>query len=119
MALLSRQTGVEFASVSVNGRNIIIKGNNKGVEISSELLSEIKKYKGILNCHSHPYIGDLQPSASDVELASFMEWQDEFNIITPDMKRCIYNKLGIIEIDNVSSYLTQEEIEILKKLFGG
>ena len=119
MALMSRQTGVEFASISVNGRNIIIKGNNKGVQISSELLTEIKKYKGILNCHSHPYIGDLQPSASDIELASFMNWQDEFNIITPDMRHCVYNKFGIIQIDNVSLDLTKDEIEKLKEVFGG
>ena len=119
MSLLSRQTGTEFASISVNGRNIIIKGNNAGVNLSHDLLEEIKKHKGVLNCHSHPYIGDLQPSMSDIELAKFMDWQEEFNIITPDMQQCVYDRFGIIEVNKVSSDLSEDEIEILKKLFGG
>lgn len=119
MALLSRQAGVEFASITVNSKNIIIKGDIQGVTIPEHLIKEIKKHKGILNCHSHAYIGDLRPSVKDIELTKIMSWQKDFYIVTPDMKQSVYNKQGIIEIKDVSMDLNKDEIDLIKKIFGG
>lgn len=76
-------------------------------------------YIGTLNCHSHPYIGDLRPSESDINLANLMYWQDEFLIVTPDMKKTIYTKGGVLYIEDVRESITPEKMKILDELFGG
>ncbi len=75
--------------------------------------------KGILNCHSHPYIGDLQPSKSDLWLAQILSHQEEFEIITPDNMRAVYTKYGIVSIGNIPNTISDSDIEKYLELFGG
>lgn len=119
IALLSRQAGTEFASITVNRKHYIIKGDERGTMISKSRLEDIKKHKGILNCHSHPYISDLLPSESDMEVAEMLYWQKDFYIITPDYKKAIYTKEGRINIDTIKEVFSTDQINIFEELFGG
>ena len=119
ISLLSRQEGVEFASITIGNRNIIIRGDTNGTAISKELLEDMIRNKGILNCHSHPYIGDLQPSKSDLWLAQILDHQKEFEIITPDNMKAVYTKHGIKSVGNIERKLSEQDVLELYKLFGG
>ena len=117
ISLMSRQSGVEFASITCDGVNYIIRGNKKDTMISEEILLELKRTKGKLNCHSHPYIGDLNPSVEDVEFAKLLDWQDEFYIVAPDKTYSIYTVNGLLEIRNIEKDISEEDIEFYKSLF--
>ena len=119
ISLLSRQEGVEFASITTGNRNIIIRGDASGTPISKDLLEDMIQNKGILNCHSHPYIGDLQPSKSDLWLAQILSHQEEFEIITPDNMRAVYTKHGIKSVGNIERKLSEQDVVELYELFGG
>ncbi len=119
ISLMSRQSGTEVASITIGNKHYIIKGDKKGTPISNELLNEMKKYKGVFNCHSHPFVGDLTPSKSDLLLASKISWQDKFVIITPDMRKAIYNKKGLITVEDIALKMTVDEINKITEIFGG
>ena len=119
IALMSRQTGCEFASFTVGQKSYVLLGDENGTYIPKDFLNFLKLHKGKFNCHSHPYIGDLQPSESDIELANIMSWQNRFYIITPDMKKAVYTKNGVLEIDDVRSIYSSDDIKILEEIFGG
>ena len=85
--------------------------------ISEEILLELKRTKGKLNCHSHPYIGDLNPSVEDIEFAKLLDWQDEFYIVAPDKTYSIYTVNGLLEIRNIEKDISEEDMEFYKSLF--
>ncbi len=113
IGLLSRQTGVEFASVSIGKKHYVIRGDSKGTRLPKALIDN----KGRLNCHSHPFTGDGIPSLEDLELAKQMHWQDEFYIITPDGQQYRYNTMGVIDAQSVSHNLPKAEQDFYDKLF--
>ena len=119
ISLMSRQEAVEFASISVSGKNYIIRGNIKGTTIPEDVLDDMIQNKGILNCHSHPYIGDFRPSDSDLRLAEILNHQKEFRIVTPDGLQAIYTKNGIKSVGNIEKKLSENDVRELYKLFGG
>ena len=117
VSLMSRQTGTEFASVTIGDKHYLIKGDDKGTPISSEMLEEMRKYGGTLNCHSHPYVGDLKVSKSDLRLAKEMYWQNEFYVISPDGQYAVYNKYGIIEVRTVNRWISDDNEKFYEDLF--
>ncbi len=119
ISLMSRQSGTEFASITIGNKHYIIKGDKKGTPISNELLNEMKKYKGVLNCHSHPYVGDLRVSQADIEFANEISWQEMFLIITPDMRKTIYSKKGLIAVEDIALKMTVDDINKITEIFGG
>ena len=119
ISLMARQEAVEFASVSVGGKNYVLRGDIKGTPIPQNILEDMIKNKGILNCHSHPYIGDLQPSKSDLELAKILTHQNEFAIVTPDNMKTVYTREGIKYTESIGKTLSEEDIMEIYKLFGG
>ena len=117
ISILSRQTGVEFASVTIGGENILIRGNETSTSISKEIFDEMKKTRGILDCHSHPYIGDVRPSNADLKVAKQIDWQDKFTIISVDGKVSVYTENGVISVTTVSNIISDNEKEILNEVF--
>lgn len=117
LSLLSRQTGVEFVAVSVNGKNILIRGTSSATTIPSPLFEELEKHKGILNYHSHPFIGDIIPSKADLSVAKMMYWQDEFKIVSVDGVTSLYNKNGIIETGTVENIILETDKSLFEELF--
>ena len=79
---------------------------------------KLSQKKGILNCHSHPYIRDIRPSPEDLQVALKMPWQKDFYIVSPDGAFGIYNRTGIIEIRNIDEASTSKKgAELYEKLF--
>ncbi len=117
ISLMSRQTGTEFASVTIGDKHYLIKGDEKGTPISEKLLEDMRANGGTLNCHSHPYVGDLKVSETDLKLAKEMYWQDEFYVISPDGRYAVYNKNGIIEVRAVPRLIENEDLDFYKELF--
>lgn len=117
ISLMSRQTGTEFASVTIGDKHYLIKGDEKGTPISGKLFEEMRANEGKLNCHSHPYIGDLKVSKSDLKLAKEMYWQDKFYVISPDGQYAVYNKYGIIEVKTVNRWISDDNKKFYEDLF--
>ena len=114
MGLLSRQTGNEFASITIDNNHILIRGDENTTPLPRTIISK----KGKLNCHSHPYIGDVRPSPEDLDVAIQMDWQKEFYIISPDNKQSVYTSHGVTEIKDINRKMTSiEGIELYEKLF--
>ncbi|MBQ4544517.1 MAG: hypothetical protein II996_02990 [Oscillospiraceae bacterium] len=119
ISLMSRQGATEFSSISIGNRNYIIRGDLKGTPISEEVLEDMIRNKGILNCHSHPYIGDVRPSQSDLHLAEILSHQREFEIVTPDGMRAVYTKDGVKFVGTIERKFLEEDMDYLYNLFGG
>lgn len=117
--ILGLDTFTNIASITIGDRSYILQGNIKGTNISQDVLDDMIQNKGILNCHSHPYIGDFRPSDSDLKLAEILNHQKEFRIVTPDGMQAIYTKDGIISISNVLRSISKEDILKYLELFGG
>lgn len=117
ISLMSRQSGTEFASITIGDKHYIIKGNTKGTPLSNEVFEKIKNNRGTLNCHSHPFIDDFRVSKEDINVAKQMYWQKEFYIISPDGKFATYDSKGIIDIDIIKKKLDDSDYEFYSKLF--
>ena len=117
ISLMSRQTGTEFASITIGAKHYIIKGDIKGTPISKSMIEDMKRNKGILNCHSHPFISDLRVSDEDVRFAKILNWQNEFYVISPDGQYCTYNSNGILSIRNIEKLIEIQDKEFYEKLF--
>ena len=117
ISLMSRQSGTEYASITIGNEHYIIKGNTKGTPIPNEIFEKIKLNKGTLNCHSHPFIDDFRVSKADINVAKQMYWQKEFYIVSPDGKFATYGSNGIIDIDIIKKKLDGSDYEFYSKLF--
>ena len=114
IGLLSRQTGTEFASITIGKNHYVVRGDATKTPISLEVFSQ----KGRLNCHSHPYVGDVRPSPEDLSVAQTMNWQEEFYIVSPDGKYSIYTANGIKEANGINrSMISEEGIKLYEELF--
>ncbi len=58
VSIMSKESGVEFVKVSVDGKTYIIRGDKSGTVIPNSLLSKLKSGSGILEFHSHPHNDD-------------------------------------------------------------
>ncbi len=103
--------------VTVNGKNILIRGTSSATIIPPTLFEELEKNKGVLNYHSHPYIGDIIPSEADLSVAKMMYWQDEFEIVSVDGITSVYNKNGIIETGTVENIILETDKSLFEELF--
>ena len=115
------ETGVEFAKVSVGGKEIIIRGDDRGVTLTDEVISEMAENGGTLDFHCHPYIGDIMPSEEDQRMMALLEertGQKSSRIISPDGRFSEFTKSGIINTGELSSSLTEQEKEAVARLFG-
>ena len=97
LAILTTETGVEFTLVTVDGKAYLIRGNEKGTTIPSELVTNLLNKNGILICHSHPFIGDLMPSESDLDFLKRLTWQTESVIVDPTQRAVRFTADGVVE----------------------
>jgi len=65
LQILTAETGVEYTMLTIDGQSYLIRGNERGTSIPDELAELLYEKQGEFVCHSHPFIGDLNPSASD------------------------------------------------------
>lgn len=83
LAVLTTETGVEFTKITIDGMSYLIRGAEKETYIPENIISELIARHGTLDAHTHPFIGDLLPSASDIEALKRLSWQTESVIIDP------------------------------------
>lgn len=83
LAILSTETGVEYSLLTISEKNYLVRGSEKKTTIPETLVQMLIDNIGTLDCHSHPYIGDLIPSDSDKDFLKQLMWQRESVIIDP------------------------------------
>ena len=95
LAILTTESGVEYTTMTIGKRSYLIRGAENRTTIKQELLDMLVKNKGTLDCHSHPYVGDLVPSASDKKFLELLPWQEESAIIEPGQNAIRFNHKGV------------------------
>ena len=116
LAILTTETGVEYTSLTIGDKAYLIRGLERSTTIPEELIDALLREKGTLDCHSHPFIGDLMPSESDKDFLRRLTWQKESLIIDPTQHAVKFTADGSVEVFNVGSI---HDDEYYGSLFGG
>ena len=116
LAILTTETGVEYTSLTIGDKSFLIRGLERSTTIPGELLDELLREKGTLDCHSHPFVGDLIPSESDKDFLRLLTWQKESLIIDPTQNAVKFTADGSVEIFNVENIRDDDYYD---SLFGG
>lgn len=99
--ILTAETGVEFTLLEIGEDSYLIRGNERGTTIPDKVSEQLYNKKGSFVCHSHPYIGDLKPSQSDIDFLNSLTWQTESVIIDPSGDMIIYDQHGVKEKNHI------------------
>ena len=122
VSIMSKEAGVEFARVTMGGKEILFRGDEHGVEFSKSFLNRMRMEGGIFDFHSHPYDDDNSPSYDDCEMMESVYYatgQVTSKIVTPNGRITVYSRFGTIETGIVSNIIGDDMKEVYKKLFGG
>ena len=122
VSVLSKETGVEYAKVTIGNKAYLIRGDENGTDIPISIIEQIKNKNGVLEFHSHPFDDNLIASVSDRNMMtrlSKITGQTTSKIVTPNRKVSVFGKDGVVEISSVSNSISKEYAESLKQLFGG
>lgn len=95
LAVLTTETGVEYTLLTIGKQSYLVRGTRDRTTISRELLDMLVNLKGTLDCHSHPYVGDLVPSKADKKFLELLPWQDESVIIEPGQSAVRFSRNGV------------------------
>lgn len=121
-SIMSKETGVEFAKVTVGTETYLIRGDSKGTVIPASLLRKIKSNNGTLEFHSHPHNDDLVPSIADrkvIKQLKKLTGQQNSTIVTPNGRTAVFNENGIIETGIVHNQIDESLKKIYIEMFGG
>ena len=119
VSVLSKETGVEYAKVTIGNKAYLIRGDENGTDIPISIIEQIKNKNGVLEFHSHPFDDDLIASVSDRNMMtrlSKITGQTTSKIVTPNGKVSVFGKDGVIEISSVSNSISKEYAEARKAL---
>ena len=116
LAIMTAETGVEYTTLTFGGKSYMIRGLEKSTTIPKDLVDALLKEKGTLDCHSHPFVGDLSPSESDRNFLKMLTWQKESVIIDPTQNAVRFTADGALGVFNVESDHDDDYYGIL---FGG
>ena len=122
VSIMSKESRVEFAKVTIGDKSYLIRGDSRGTFIPDSIMSEIKKGSGRLEFHSHPHNDDCVPSKADrllMHKLSRATGQKTSIIVTPNGKTAIFTEHGVAEIGTVSNKMDSAHKQALIKLFGG
>ena len=87
--------------LTIGGKSYIIRGNDRGTSIPDDLVKSLYDKQGDFVCHSHPYIGDLNPSKSDLEFMKSLTWQKDSIIMDPTGDMIIFDQYGVKEKNHI------------------
>lgn len=116
LAILTTETGVEFTVVTVDGKDYLIRGDEKSTTIPLKLVDIILNQNGTITYHSHPFIGDLMPSESDLDFLRNLTWQTESIIVDPTQQAVRFTMEGPVEVYNLSN---TNDGDFYNSFFGG
>lgn len=105
--IMTAETGVEFTLLEIGEDSYLIRGNERGTTIPDGISEKLYNQKGSFVCHSHPYIGDLKPSQSDIDFLISLTWQTESIIIDPSGEMVVYDQYGIKEKKSIATERNQ------------
>ena len=119
---LSKESGVEYACVTVNDETFLIRGNENSTTIPQSIFEFAIQNGGTLDFHSHPHDGDCIPSISDIEvLGVFQKYtgQETSIIISTDNLMSEFDVHGVREMKSIPSKREGDYEKLLQELFGG
>ena len=122
VSVMSKETGVEFARVTIDDETILIRGDKGGAVIPDRILERMSKNKGTLDFHSHPHNNDNVPSVDDRNTMNKLEkktGQKTSKIVTPNGRVTTFDKSGVVEVNTVSNKIDAKHKKALMDLFGG
>lgn len=122
VSIMSKETGIEFARITIGETAYLIRGDENGTTIPKKLLSKMKKSSGTLDFHSHPYNNDCIPSNADRNVMVLLEritGQRTSTIVTPNGKQVTFDKAGIVEVGTIPNQIDGSYAKALLALFGG
>ena len=107
LQIMTAETGMEYTMLTIDGKSYVIRGSERGTPIPDELAETLYGKQGDFVCHTHPYIGDLNPSKSDLDFMKSLTWQQDSIIIDPAGEMVIFDKSGVKEKKSVSTMRNQ------------
>ena len=122
VSVMSKETGVEFARITIGNESFLIRGDKKGTTIPQNLIRRLRENNGTLDFHSHPHNDDLMPSQGDMAIMrQLRRWTGQLTstIVTPNGKTLIYNERGTISAGTVTNTINDDLRKIYISLFGG
>lgn len=122
VSVMSKETGVEFAKVTIANESYLIRGDKSETAIPDNLLQRMIRRGGSFDYHTHPHNDDLVPSWGDKELMKNLKsstGQQSSMIVTPNGRTLIYNENGAISTGTVPNIINDELRKIYSTLFGG
>jgi hypothetical protein len=122
VSIMSKETGVEFAKVTIGNKSYLIRGRQRGADIPKELIDKMSPHNSSFDFHSHPYDDDLIPSPEDID--AFIDikrrtGQRSSMIVSPNGRKSSYNETGVISVGYVEHIVDDDYKNALAKLFGG
>lgn len=122
VSVMSKESKVEFAKVTVGNKSYLIRGDSNGTIIPENIISEIKRGSGILEFHSHPFNDDLVPSRSDLKIMGRLKvitGQPFSTIVTPNGRTATFDEHGVIETGIVHNKIDNKLKKMYYEMFGG
>ena len=122
VSIMSKESGVEFAKVTVDGKAYLIRGDKAGTTIPNSLLERMKSGAGKLEFHSHPHNDDCIPSYADMKLMKILRkytGQRCSMIVTPNGRTSTFDENGVTATGTVSNTIDASHRQALLDLFGG
>ncbi len=122
VSVMSKETGVEFAKVTIGNESFLIRGDISETNIPDRILQRILQNGGRLDFHSHPHNDDLVPSRGDRDLMKLLKYhtgQQSSLIVTPNGRTLLYNDNGAISTGTVPNIINDDLRRLYSTLFGG
>ena len=113
---------MEFAKVTIGEKSYLIRGDSHGTTIPADIFAEMKRHRGILEFHSHPFNDDCAPSLADRALIRELRsavGQRTSMIVTPNGRTCTFGEHGVLEMGTVPNKINNRSKAVYMQLFGG
>ena len=108
VSVMSKETGVEFARVTIGDKSYLIRGDKGGVDVPARVLNQLEKHGGTLDFHSHPYDNDCIPSIDDRNTLGKLNkitGQTTSQIVTPNGRTTTFNEHGVVSTGTVPNII--------------
>ena len=122
VSIMSKETGVEFAKVTIGDESYLIRGDQFGATIPPKIKRLMRQKHSSFDFHSHPHDDDLVPSEDDIKAFKIVRritHQKSSLIITPNGRKSSFNQNGIISVGTIRQTVDDDYKRALAKLFGG
>lgn len=122
VSIMSKETGVEFARITIGEKVYLYRGDDKGVPLSDYFKHKIAVNGGTLDFHTHPYDNDCVPSVGDCRMVKYLRehtGKDTSKIVTPNGRLITFSEHGVVSVGTIPNIIDDDARQIYLKLFGG